>query len=264
MAGIKISELEKLQEIQGNEEFPVAKEGNNYSVTSDILLKSTKQENINLINYINKYVYDVSELFGKLAYRSGVKIDEKNIQGDGYFNKNGILVQVSGSGFVYQKSEVDPSKIYHIKQSNGIYSLVSILVLFDENDEIIQIIPYDYPTVGFDKYFIFKGVKSIGISFIKSQIDDPKFLRFESFDIQDLTTLINDTIDKFEEVDEIPEETDINYNEEVNNMVRQKYSLSEELAILRQRDSKPEEFAAYNEYAEYCKAEIKKKLNIEN
>lgn len=191
MAGIKISELEKLQEIQGNEEFPVAKKGNNYSVTSNILLKNIKQENINLINYINKYVYDVSELFGKLAYRSGVKIDEKNIQGDGYFNKNGILVQVSGSGFVYQKSEVDPSKIYHIKQSNGIYSLVSILVLFDENDEIIQIIPYDYPTVGFDKYFIFKGVKSIGISFIKSQIDDPKFLRFESFDIQDLTTSIN-------------------------------------------------------------------------
>lgn len=191
MAGIKISELEKLQEIQGNEEFPVAKKGNNYSVTSNIFLKNIKQENINLINYINKYVYDVSELFGKLAYRSGVKIDEKNIQGDGYFNKNGILVQVSGSGFVYQKSEVDPSKIYHIKQSNGIYSLVSILVLFDENDEIIQIIPYDYPTVGFDKYFIFKGVKSIGISFIKSQIDDPKFLRFESFDIQDLTTLIN-------------------------------------------------------------------------
>lgn len=255
MAGIKISELEKLQEIQGNEEFPVAKEGNNYSVTSDIFLKSTKQENINLINYINKYVYDVSELFGKLAYRSGVKIDEKNIQGDGYFNKNGILVQVSGSGFVYQKSEVDPSKIYHIKQSNGIYSLVSILVLFDENDEIIQIIPYDYPTVGFDKYFIFKGVKSIGISFIKSQIDDPKFLRFESFDIQDLIISINTSQGN---------RAFINYNEEVNNMVRQKYSLSEELAILRQRDSKPEEFAAYNEYAEYCKAEIKKKLNIEN
>lgn len=77
MAGIKISELEKLQEIQGNEEFPVAKKGNNYSVTSNILLKNIKQENINLINYINKYVYDVSELFGKLAYRSGVKIDEK-------------------------------------------------------------------------------------------------------------------------------------------------------------------------------------------
>jgi hypothetical protein len=74
------------------------------------------------------------------------------------------------------------------------------------------------------------------------------------------TLLIDDTIDKFEEVDEIPEETDINYNEEVNNMVRQKYSLSEELAILRQRDSKPEEFAAYNEYAEYCKVEVKRRM----
>ncbi|WP_147346492.1 hypothetical protein [Butyricimonas virosa] len=133
----------------------------------------------------------MSGLLGKLAYRDGVGTDEKNIQGDGYFNLNGILVQASGSGFVYQKSEVDPSKIYHIKQSNGIYSSVSILVLFDENDEIIQIIPYDYPTVDFDKYFIFKGVKSIGVSFIKSQIDNPKFVRFESFDIQDLTTVLN-------------------------------------------------------------------------
>lgn len=140
---------------------------------------------------LNDYMYDMSGLLGKLAVRDGTGTDEKNTQGDGYFNSNGILVQASGSGFVYQKSEVDPSKIYHIKQSNGIYSLVSILVLFDENDEIIQIIPYDYPTVDFDKYFIFKGVKSIGVSFIKSQIDNPKFVRFESFDIQDLTTVLN-------------------------------------------------------------------------
>lgn len=144
-----------------------------------------------LLTRVNDYMYDMSGLLGKLAYRDGVGTDEKNIQGDGYFNLNGILVQASGSGFVYQKSEVDPSKIYHIKQSNGIYSSVSILVLFDENDEIIQIIPYDYPTVYFDKYFIFKGVKSIGVSFIKSQIDNPKFVRFESFDIQDLTTVLN-------------------------------------------------------------------------
>lgn len=78
------------------------------------------------------------------------------------------------------------------------------------------------------------------------------------------TLLINDTIDKFEEVDEIPEETDINYNEEVNNMVRQRYSLSEELAILRQRDTKPEEFAAYNEYAEECKAKVKAMMGVQS
>lgn len=74
------------------------------------------------------------------------------------------------------------------------------------------------------------------------------------------TLLPGDTVGKFEEVDEIPEETGTNYNEEVNSMIRQRYSLSEELAILRQRDSKPEEFAAYNEYAEYCKVEVKRRM----
>ena len=51
---------------------------------------------------------------------------------------------------------------------------------------------------------------------------------------------------------------------ELNNMIRQRYSLSEELAILRQRDTKPEEFAAYNEYAEYCKVEVKNRVNENN
>lgn len=74
------------------------------------------------------------------------------------------------------------------------------------------------------------------------------------------TLLPGDTAGNFEEVDEIPEETGTNYNEEVNSMIRQRYSLSEELAILRQRDSKPEEFAAYNEYAEYCKVEVKRRM----
>lgn len=74
------------------------------------------------------------------------------------------------------------------------------------------------------------------------------------------TLLPGDTAGNFEEVDEIPEETGTNYNEEVNSMIRQRYSLSEELAILRQRDSKPDEFEAYNEYAEYCKVEVKRRM----
>lgn len=74
------------------------------------------------------------------------------------------------------------------------------------------------------------------------------------------TLLPGDTAGNFEEVDEVPEETGTNYNEEVNSMIRQRYSLSEELAILRQRDSKPDEFAAYNEYAEYCKVEVKRRM----
>lgn len=53
------------------------------------------------------------------------------------------------------------------------------------------------------------------------------------------------------------------YGAEIEKRIRKKYSLSAELAILRQRDSKPEEFAAYNEYVEQCKAEVKAKFAAE-
>lgn len=39
----------------------------------------------------------------------------------------------------------------------------------------------------------------------------------------------------------------------VEELLRERYSVSDELAILRQRDEKPEEFAAYNAFAEVCK-----------
>lgn len=52
------------------------------------------------------------------------------------------------------------------------------------------------------------------------------------------------------------------YMEYVDRLIRRKYSVSAELAILRQRDTKPEEFAAYNAYAEECKATAKAELGI--
>lgn len=44
------------------------------------------------------------------------------------------------------------------------------------------------------------------------------------------------------------------YESIVSQLIREKYSLDAELAILRQKDVKNEEFIAYNEYAEQCKA----------
>lgn len=136
---------------------------------------------------LNDYITDVSNLFGKLAVRSDKFTDEKNTQGAGYFNSNGILVQVSGAGFIYQKLEIDSSKIYRIRQMVGNYPIVSALVLFDEHDEIISTVPYNYPSASSDKYFVFAGVHSIGISFVG--VDNNS--RLESFDIQDLTTVLN-------------------------------------------------------------------------
>ena len=54
----------------------------------------------------------------------------------------------------------------------------------------------------------------------------------------------------------------IDYPQLVENKIRTKYSVSAELAILRQRNSKPEEFAEYNAFCELCKSEAKKELNI--
>lgn len=70
--------------------------------------------------------------------------------------------------------------------------------------------------------------------------------------------LPSDTIGDFEEADSIPEPQDgESYNERVNALIRQRYSLSEELSILRQRDSKPAEFSEYYAFAEACKAKAK-------
>ena len=48
----------------------------------------------------------------------------------------------------------------------------------------------------------------------------------------------------------------------VDSKIRQRYSMSDELAILRQRDIKPDEFAEYNFFCENCKQEAKVELNL--
>lgn len=50
------------------------------------------------------------------------------------------------------------------------------------------------------------------------------------------------------------------YSEKVVSLIREKYSLDEELATQRQRDTKPEEFQKYFEYCEACKQKVKNNL----
>ncbi len=47
------------------------------------------------------------------------------------------------------------------------------------------------------------------------------------------------------------------YAKRVVNRIREVYSIDDELAILRQRDTKPDEFAEYNTFVEKIKAEEK-------
>lgn len=45
----------------------------------------------------------------------------------------------------------------------------------------------------------------------------------------------------------------INYEQLVSDLIRERYTLDQELAINRQRDTKPEEFKEYFDFCEQCK-----------
>lgn len=49
----------------------------------------------------------------------------------------------------------------------------------------------------------------------------------------------------------------LTYEQKVSYLIREKYSQDAEFAILRQRDTKPEEFEVYNNYCEECKNKVK-------
>ena len=51
----------------------------------------------------------------------------------------------------------------------------------------------------------------------------------------------------------------ISYEEAVNNEIRKRYSASQEFAILRQKEEKPQEYQDYYDYCEACKALAKQK-----
>lgn len=61
----------------------------------------------------------------------------------------------------------------------------------------------------------------------------------------------------FNRLPDIEKTASATYEELVERLIRKRYSVSAELAILRQKDMKYAEFCAYNEYAEECKAKAK-------
>lgn len=70
------------------------------------------------------------------------------------------------------------------------------------------------------------------------------------------------SVEQCEEVETIPNIiNDTEYGNQVNELIRRRYSLSEELSLLRQRDSKQEEYQKYNTYCEECKKAVKDKIS---
>lgn len=54
------------------------------------------------------------------------------------------------------------------------------------------------------------------------------------------------------------------YEELVVQLIREKYTLDDELAIQRQKETKPDEWSEYFAYCEECKAKAKEKVGDTN
>lgn len=133
-----------------------------------------------LLSRVNDYMYDMSGLLGKLAVRDGAGTDLKNLQQGHVFNINGELV--GNQGF-YQYINIEDTKIYYLKLlDSGLANYE--LCLFDHNDKLIKSI--GDPTNG---YFIFVGVAKIGVCSGIESLANAMIIK--SFDIQDLTTVLN-------------------------------------------------------------------------
>ena len=52
---------------------------------------------------------------------------------------------------------------------------------------------------------------------------------------------------------EAMQQPQISYDQLVSDLIRERYTVDQELAINRQRDAKPEEFKEYFDYCEQCK-----------
>jgi hypothetical protein len=59
-----------------------------------------------------------------------------------------------------------------------------------------------------------------------------------------------------------PESWEKFYESEIIRRIRRRYTVNQEFAVLRQRDTKPKEFAEYNAYVEQCKKEAKEALGV--
>ena len=68
------------------------------------------------------------------------------------------------------------------------------------------------------------------------------------------------TSEEIETEKEEQERLSVLYADRVSELIREKYSLNDEIALSRQRDTKPEEFEEYFMYCEECKNKAKSEM----
>jgi hypothetical protein len=130
---------------------------------------------------------------------------------------------------------------------------------FKNVDEFGNIFEINYPTrkIIVDKEVIEETYDNyIENGFTKLEMEDVyKDCRYSDFN-EDLTF----NVDKYNARKE--QEKKVVYESEIVALIRKKYTIDQELAILRQRDTKPQEFDLYNDYVEQCKVAVKEYFNV--
>ncbi len=105
------------------------------------------------------------------------------------------------------------------------------------------------------------------------EIDDPAFSPLVEYSEEQLTEFralraegytmkpaADGTVQMIPPAPKTDEQLRTEYENRVNALIRTKYTLSQELAIMRQQADKPEEYAEYYEYCEQCKATAKAEI----
>ena len=140
-----------------------------------------------------------------------------------------IAIRKEPNGSLYIDKEIY-SRIQEVQDEQG---NITIQPLF--NDETLSQPPYNYTKV---------------------EIDD-KYSDCQASDFNDDLTF---SIEKYNARKQKQDNDE--YENKVVALIRQKYNVNQELAILRQRDTKPEEWNIYNEYVESCKRQVKEAFGL--
>ena len=141
-----------------------------------------------------------------------------------------IAIRKEQNGSLYMDKEIY-SRIQEVQDEQG---NITTQPLF--TDETLSKPPYNYTKV---------------------EIDD-KYSDCQASDFNDDLTF---SIEKYNARKQKQDNDE--YENKVVALIRKKYNVNQELAILRQRDAKPQEFAEYNEYVEQCKEQVKNVYNYE-
>lgn len=111
-----------------------------------------------------------------------------------------------------------------------------------------------------DKYFFNRFIENDLATYGYTKVEIPEDC-FSDIQTSDFNEDLSFSLDKYNARKEL-EKTE-QYEDLVVAEIRKKYSVNQELAILRQRETKTEEFEEYNSYVEDCKAKAKENLKLE-